>query len=123
LLVIGASAAGASWTAVKYNTPWGVRLTHTSVFDASGNIYVLGGGNGFGSNYNDVWRSTDGGEAPHRRTAAPLRGACGESVRVHSVYSRVLNVADSEANGIVPRVLERLEGMYTHARKQTGTHT
>ncbi len=77
--------------------------------------------------------ATTCGEAPtevRRRTAAPLRGACGESVRVHSVYSRVLNVADSEANGIVPRVLARLEGMYTHAQtnKQTnryihaGTH-
>ena len=35
--------------------PWAARRYHTSVVDAAGAIYVIGG------LYNDVWASTDGG--------------------------------------------------------------
>jgi hypothetical protein len=39
--------------------PWAARRFHTSVVDAAGAIYVIGG---LGTtNYNDVWASTDGG--------------------------------------------------------------
>ena len=69
--VIGARSAGATWAPIANYTSWLAKLSHTSIFDATGNIYVLGGGNGVtGAPYNDVWRSTDGGEAQHRLTAA-----------------------------------------------------
>ncbi len=53
-------AAGSSWTLVIANAPWAARRGHTSVINATGAIYVIGG---FGSDtyYNDVWVSTDGG--------------------------------------------------------------
>jgi hypothetical protein len=41
------------------------------VIDATGTIYVLGGGTGY-KNVNDVWRSTDGGEAGHATGAASV---------------------------------------------------
>ncbi len=40
--------------------PWAARFGHTSVIDAAGAIYVIGGRNGTGYS-NDVWASTDGG--------------------------------------------------------------
>ena len=66
---------GASWTCMTANATWAVRSEHTSVVDAAGHIYVLGGGNDNGTSYvyySDVWRSADQGAAPHR-CAAPLR--------------------------------------------------
>ncbi len=55
-------AAGVTWTLVIASAPWAGRYHHTSVIDAAGAIYVLGGRNGYGgTNYNDVWASTDGG--------------------------------------------------------------
>ncbi len=42
--------------------PWAGRGFHTSVIDAAGAIYVIGGrGTGDNTYYNDVWKSTDGG--------------------------------------------------------------
>jgi hypothetical protein len=43
--------------------PWAGRAGHTTVVDAAGAIYVLGGNsyNGTDTYYNDVWASTDGG--------------------------------------------------------------
>ncbi len=43
------------------NAPWGARDRHTSVIDAAGAIYVIGGHSGYSNYYNDVWVSTDGG--------------------------------------------------------------
>ncbi len=45
--------------------PWAGRDSHTTVIDAAGAIYVIGGwsylsGGGF-TYYHDVWASTDGG--------------------------------------------------------------
>jgi hypothetical protein len=37
-----------------------MRFGHTSVIDAAGIIYVIGGFS-FGTYYQDVWASTDGG--------------------------------------------------------------
>ncbi len=56
-----ALAAGVTWTSRTASAPWVSRIYPTSVIDAAGAIYVLGG---FGSTYtylNDVWVSTDGG--------------------------------------------------------------
>ncbi len=49
--------AKAGWAG--YNGRWG----HTSVIDATGAIYVIGGyADGIG--FHDVWASTDGGARP-----------------------------------------------------------
>jgi hypothetical protein len=48
------------------NAPWAARAEHTSVVDTAGGIYVIGGGYGTSTLYNDVWRSADQGAAPHR---------------------------------------------------------
>ncbi len=54
-----ASAAGVTWTSRTANAPWAARQSHTSVVDAAGAIYVIGG-SGSGD-FNDVYASTDGG--------------------------------------------------------------
>jgi hypothetical protein len=53
------SAAGVTWTCRTASAPWAGRTGHTSVVDAAGAIYVIGGGTG--DYFNDVWASTDGG--------------------------------------------------------------
>jgi hypothetical protein len=49
--------------------PWAARYGHTSVVDAAGAIYVIGGQDGgiwrTGTFYQDVWASTDGGSRPN----------------------------------------------------------
>ncbi len=68
-LVIGRfapMAAGVTWTSRTLTAPWAARMRHTSVIDAAGAIYVLGGSYSIsvasGSTYlKDVWASTDGG--------------------------------------------------------------
>jgi hypothetical protein len=44
--------------------PWAGRAGHTSVIDAAGTIYVIGGSGFNGIFFNDVWASTDGGARP-----------------------------------------------------------
>ncbi len=57
------SLAGVNWTSRTANAEWAARAYHTSVVDAAGAIYVIGGiGGDFV--YNDVWASTDGGAWP-----------------------------------------------------------
>jgi hypothetical protein len=57
-----ASAAGAMWRCRTASAPWAARSEHTTVIDAAGAIYVIGG---YGEGYrNDVWVSTDGGARP-----------------------------------------------------------
>ena len=57
--------AGVTWTSRTTSAHWNARGYHTSVVDAAGAIYVIGGYN-VGSNtyYKDVWVSTDGGARP-----------------------------------------------------------
>jgi hypothetical protein len=59
-------AAGVTWSCRTASAPWAARYGHTSVVDAAGAIYVIGG---WGTKpgytlYNDVWASTDGGARP-----------------------------------------------------------
>jgi hypothetical protein len=54
-----ASAAGFSWTSRTAKAEWAGRSEHTSVVDAAGAIYVIGGGSG--TVFPDVWASADGG--------------------------------------------------------------
>ncbi len=52
-------AAGVTWASRTTSALWAARCCHTSVIDAAGAIYVIGG---LGStDYDDVWASTDGG--------------------------------------------------------------
>ncbi len=55
------SAAGRTFSNRTLKAEWAGRYFHTSVVDASGAIYVIGGYDGSGTYYNDVWASTDGG--------------------------------------------------------------
>jgi hypothetical protein len=61
-------AAGITWTSRTAKAPWAGRRGHTSVVDAAGAIYVIGGLLGIsGIYYRDVWASTDGGVRPDSR--------------------------------------------------------
>jgi hypothetical protein len=55
--------AGVTWTCRTASAPWAARAFHTSVVDAAGAIYVIGGesSGGTGTFFGDVWASTDGG--------------------------------------------------------------
>ncbi len=57
-----AFAAGRTFTSRTLEAGWAVRFGHTSVIDAAGAIYVIGGisYNGM-TRYQDLWASTDGG--------------------------------------------------------------
>ncbi len=62
-----AFAAGRTFSNRTLKAEWAARGAHTSVIDAAGAIYVIGG-NGGRNNlasgityFNDVWVSTDGG--------------------------------------------------------------
>jgi hypothetical protein len=75
-LVIGRSpicAAGVTWTSRTTSAPWAARNYHTTVLDAAGAIYVIGG-TGSGTYLQDVWVSTDGGAD---RTRGYSTGTCG----------------------------------------------
>ena len=57
-------AAGVTWRLVIASAPWIARSDHTTVIDAAGTIYVLGGDGSDFINHQDVWASTDGGAQP-----------------------------------------------------------
>ena len=60
-----ASGAGVTWTSRTTSAPWAARYGHTSVVDAAGAIYVIGGDNdAYTTYFNDVYASTDGGARP-----------------------------------------------------------
>jgi hypothetical protein len=63
--VMCASAVGVTWTNRASSAPWAARQFHTSVVDAAGAIYVIGGTyDRDRTDFNDVWASTDGGARP-----------------------------------------------------------
>ena len=76
-----------TWTCRTANAPWAARWYHTTVIDAAGAIYVIGGGGQFGRFLQDVWASTDGGADRTRRCSCDNR--CLNRV-VLGVYSGVL---------------------------------
>ena len=53
-------AAGSTFSNRTLQAGWAARSEHTSVIDAAGAIYVIGGSSGT-TYYKDVWVSTDGG--------------------------------------------------------------
>ena len=73
---IGAGlAAGRTFTTRTLTAGWAARYGHTSVVDAAGAIYVIGGSStGF---LQDVWASTDGGAQAGRLRGVTLQGGIG----------------------------------------------
>ena len=69
------SAAGVTWTCRTAKAEWAGRSDHTSVVDAAGAIYVIGGAGGHDNSLEDVWASTDGGA----RAGLGQRGVVGGS--------------------------------------------
>ncbi len=53
--------AGATWASRTTSAPWAARFGHTTVVDAAGAIYVIGGVGSGDTFFGDVWASTDGG--------------------------------------------------------------
>ncbi len=87
-LVIGRSptcAAGASWTSRTTDALWAARAYHTTVIDAAGAIYIIGGFSGGSTSYKDVWVSTD-------RGADRTRGVLDGYLRVLTGYFVVQGV-------------------------------
>ena len=87
-----ALAAGVTWrtmwTSRTTSAPWGGRIGHTTVIDAAGAIYVIGGftsHNGTDSFFNDVWVSTDRG-AGRTRAGGVARAVVGSAYRVPRGY-------------------------------------
>ncbi len=60
-------AAGINWTSRTAKVEWTARFGHTSVVDAAGAIYVIGGISTTGY-LQDVWATTDGGARPYSVT-------------------------------------------------------
>jgi hypothetical protein len=46
---------------VTGDAPWAGRYAHTTVIDAAGTMYLMGGMSNFEKAYNDVWQSTGAG--------------------------------------------------------------
>ncbi len=76
-------AAGVTWTCVVASAPWAARLGHTSVIDAAGAIYVIGGEDR--SVLDDVWASATGGGGRNscRGTRRVLQGCYWYSTSSH----------------------------------------
>ncbi len=55
-----ASAAGRTFTSRTLAAEWNPRFGSSSVVDAAGAIYVIGGSSTRGAYYSDVWASTNG---------------------------------------------------------------
>ncbi len=64
LKVSRAFAAGRTFSNRTLKAGWAARLGHTSVIDAAGGIFVIGGVGDGKTFYQDVWVSTDGGARP-----------------------------------------------------------
>jgi hypothetical protein len=81
-------AAGETWTSRTTNAPWAARYLHTTVIDAAGAIYVIGGYSG--TYCKDVWVSTDGGADRTRGVLDWYLRALEGTFVVHRGYSGIL---------------------------------
>ncbi len=75
-----ALAAGVTWTSRTLKAEWAARAWHTTVVDAAGAIYIIGGDQGGTILFQDVCVSTDGGALTglHQRggTRGGTTGVC-----------------------------------------------
>jgi hypothetical protein len=72
--VFGRVAAGVTWKLVIASTPWAERESHTTVIDAAGNFYLIGGDGDNDIFFGDVWESIGRGAC---RTGGVLQGGSG----------------------------------------------
>jgi hypothetical protein len=81
--------AGATWSLAAVITPWAARFGHTTVIDAAGTMYLIGGFHGFNTNLNDVWSSANKG-ANRTRGVLPVvpKGALKGTQGVLKGYAR-----------------------------------
>ncbi len=73
-------AAGVTWASRTLKAEWAGRFAHTSVIDAAGAIYVIGGQGKdrlSGTEYQDVWASSDKGARPEYTSPRLVRGTTG----------------------------------------------
>ena len=112
-----ALAAGATFTNRTTSAPWHARAGHTTVIDAAGAIYVIGGqgdldGSGtFGTYfYQDVWASTDGGARPD--SVVGSRGVLGGYSGILWGIKGVLKGCYTSTTGGTMRVLWGTMGYY-----------
>jgi hypothetical protein len=115
-------AAGVVWTSRTTSAPWAARRSHTSVIDAAGAIYVIGGSSGTGNYLQDVWVSTDRARVGGTRrvlkgTHRVLKGYCpgtsgllegysdGASGRLHARKRAMLKGCASALEGVLCGVL------------------
>jgi hypothetical protein len=99
-----ASAAGVTWSNRTLTAPWAARGGHTTVVTAAGAIYVIGGNNGDGTFYADVWVSTDGGTDSRRGWSGGTRWVLGGTQgHAPKLFSRV--EGSVRCTHRVPRVL------------------
>jgi hypothetical protein len=116
-------AEGVTWTSRTTSAPWDARIFHTSVVDAAGAIYVIGGrvNQAATSGLMDVWVSTNGGA--DRTQSGVLEGALSSqggtrwvlgvprgTSWVLSGYSRSYKVYENCTKGI-SRILEGTRGV------------
>ncbi len=92
------------------NAPWAARYGHTSVIDAAGAIYVIGGYNST-TLYNDVWACTDKGVSP-RGTRGVLEGysrgtyGCSRVPKGYSMGTPSVVSGDSSQGGTLLRAFK-----------------
>jgi hypothetical protein len=87
-------AAGITWTLMIASAPWAGRFGHTSVIDAAGAIYVIGGDGDSDAgltDYHDVWVSTDGGAGPDSVLGIVGGGTTGVTQGLLGRYSGALS--------------------------------
>ena len=72
-----AFAAGRTFISRTLKAEWAARNRHTTVVDAAGAIYVIGGNGGSGTYLKDVWASTDGGARPDCVSGVVVEGTPG----------------------------------------------
>ncbi len=60
VFAVSPRAAGVTWSLMTTRAPWAGRYLHTTVINASGAVYVIGGCDG-DTHYTDLWARTDGG--------------------------------------------------------------
>ena len=77
-----------TWSLVTSNAPWAARSAHTTVIDAAGTMFLIGGQGDTGF-LNDVWSSADKGA--NRTQGGVLKGYSKGTQRVLQGYSGVLN--------------------------------
>jgi hypothetical protein len=85
-------ASGVTWTSRTTSAPWAARTYHTSVIDAAGAIYVIGGYGGEGTDYQDVWASTDGGARPDSGRGWSGDGTTGFTLTHANTHARDMHI-------------------------------